>query len=276
MVWGKHKSCAEMWGIMYKHHEESLEIMKDYFQKQNVIALIFGGSVAKGNERLDSDLDGIAVVSDQIYEEKRAANCTAETIEGLCTYEGGYFDIKYVTKKFLQEAADKGSEPARNAFVKSRVLFSADPEIEEIVARIPVFQTKEREEKLLSFYSDFWLNYYYFLKSCPVDGYMKLHAVNEIIYSLYRMILQEHEILFACNRRLEGQVNEISEDTAQLVKLGKKLAETQKMEDTDAFVQKFWEITSYVPPEDVAEVLSTYVNDFEQWWRVPRPNINEW
>ncbi len=129
---------------------------------------------------------------------------------------------------------------------------------------------------MMSFYADFWLNYYYFMKSCPIDGYMRLHAINEVIYSLYRMILQENEILFACNRRLEEQVTAISSQTAEFTELGKKLAETQEMEDADAFVRKFQEISSYVAPEDVSKILSTYTKDFEQWWRVPRPNINEW
>ncbi|MCI8824520.1 MAG: nucleotidyltransferase domain-containing protein [Lachnospiraceae bacterium] len=261
---------------MYQHHKDSLENMKKYFMEKDVIALIFGGSVAKGNERPDSDLDAMVVVSDEIYKEKKETNSTAETISGFCTYEGGYFDIKYMTKGFLQEAAEKGSEPARNAFVKAQVLFSHDPEIEEIVAKIPVFQKSEKEEKMMSFYADFWLNYYYFMKSCPIDGYMKLHAINEIIYSLYRIILQENEILFACNRRLEEQVTEISHQTAELTELGKRLAQTQEMNDADAFVQKFQEISSYVPTKDISKILSTYTKDFEQWWRVSRPNINEW
>ncbi len=261
---------------MYQHHKDSLENMKKYFMEKDVIALIFGGSVAKGNERPDSDLDAMVVVSDEIYKEKKETNRTAETVSGFCTYEGGYFDIKYMTKDFLREAAEKGSEPARNAFVKAQVLFSHDPEIEEIVAKIPVFQKSEKEEKMMSFYADFWLNYYYFMKSCPIDGYMRLHAINEVIYSLYRMILQENEILFACNRRLEEQVTAISSQTAEFTELGKKLAETQEMEDADAFVRKFQEISSYVAPEDVSKILSTYTKDFEQWWRVPRPNINEW
>lgn len=41
---------------MYQHHKESLENLVRYFQGQEeVIALIFGGSVAKGNERLDQE-----------------------------------------------------------------------------------------------------------------------------------------------------------------------------------------------------------------------------
>lgn len=261
---------------MYKHHEESIENMKEYFRKQGAIALILGGSVAKGTARADSDLDGMVILSEEDYAKKEKSNTTTETVDGMCTYEGGYFDIKYMTKQYLKELAEKGSEPARNGFSKARILFCNDKEIEEILPRIAVFQKNEKPEKLLSFYSDFWLNYYYFLKCCPIDGYMKMRTIAEIIYSLYRMILQENEILFDCNRRLEEQVESISEKTAEWVKLARKLEVSQDMSDTDAFVEKFLEITTYVPPMDIAEVLTTYSKDFQEWWRAPRPNINEW
>ncbi len=261
---------------MYKHHSDSLQIMKEYFYKQDVTALIFGDSVAKGNARQDSDLDAIVIVPDGIYQEKLSTNTTAETISGMCTYEGGYFDIKYKTKQILKETAERGSEPARNAFLGSKVLFSHDPEIEEIVAKIPVFQKDLKEEKLLSFYSDFWLNYFYFLKSCPLDGYMKLHVMGEIIYSLYRIILQENEILFACNRRLEEQVQQISRQTAEFTVLGKKLAMSQNECDADIFVEKFKEISTYIPPENIAEILSSYTKYYEEWWNIKGPFINEW
>lgn len=262
---------------MYQHHIESLENLKNYFlKKEETIALIFGGSVAKGCERPDSDLDAMVVITEEAYALRVQDNMTTETISGYCTYEGGYFDVKYMTKDFLKDAAKKGSEPARNAFVKARVLFTKDPEIPRIVSEIPVFQTSEKEDKMLSFYADFWLNYYYFLKSCPVDGYMKLHAVNEVIYSIYRMVLQENEILFPCNRRLEEFVEKISDQTAKLVGLGRKAASSQNMTDVDAFVAFFQEILFWKAPTDIGNVLSRYTADFEQWWRVPRPNVNEW
>ncbi len=262
---------------MYRHHEESIERLKEYFaDREDVIAVIFGGSVAKGCERPDSDLYAMVVITEEAYARRTESGTTAETIDGYCTYEGGYFDVKYMTKKFLIDAAEKGSEPARNAFLKARVLFTRDEEIPGIVAQIPVFQQQEKEEKMFSFYADFWLNYYYFLKSCPVDGYMKLHAVNEVLYSIYRMVLQEHEILFPSNRRLEEFVGAISEETAKLTALGRQAAKTQQMPDIDAFVDHFKRIISYSLPEDIGKVLSRYTKDFEQWWREPRPNINEW
>ena len=65
-------------------------------------------------------------------------------------------------------------------------------------------------------------------------------------------------------------------EQAQLVSLGKKAAKSQEMEDVDAFVKYFLDTTSYEIPSDIGNVLSRYTADFEQWWRVPRPNVNEW
>lgn len=261
---------------MYKHHKQSIENMKKHFSKQGAIALILVGSIAKGTERADSDLDGIVILSEEDYAKKEKNNTTTETIDGLCTYEGGYFDIKYMTKQYLKDLAEKGSEPARNGFMKARILFCNDEEIEGILPLIPIFQKKEKKEKLLSFYSNFWLNYYYFLKSCPIDGYMKMHTIAEIIYSIYRIILQENEILFDCNRRLEQQAASVSEKAVELVKLGRKLEISQNIQDADRFVDKYIEITTYVPPKDIAVVLTRYAKDFQEWWREPRPNIKEW
>ncbi|MDE6620098.1 MAG: nucleotidyltransferase domain-containing protein, partial [Lachnospiraceae bacterium] len=68
---------------MYKHHEESLERLKEYFAgREEVTAVIFGGSVAKGCERPDSDLDAMIVVTDEAYRRRVESGATAETIHG--------------------------------------------------------------------------------------------------------------------------------------------------------------------------------------------------
>lgn len=261
---------------MYKHHEESIEKMKKYFEEMGAVALILGGSVTKGKARPDSDLDGMVILTDEDYVEREKRGATTEVVEGHCTYEGGYFDVKYMTKRYLAELACKGSEPARNGFTGARLLFTHDPDIERMIADIPIFQTKEKDEKMLSFYSDFWLNYYYFLKSCSIDGYMRMRTIAEIIYDLYRMVLQEQEILFDCNRLLESQVEAISADTARLVSYARVLEETQSEEDADRFVEFFLEMTAYEPPTDMSVIFTTYSKDFQEWWREYRPNMNEW
>ena len=93
---------------MYQHHEESLKILEDMFRgREEVIALVFGGSVAKGMERPDSDLDAMVIVTQEYFDQCMKENRTAECLSG-CTYEGGYFDIKYMTKDFQEQAALMG------------------------------------------------------------------------------------------------------------------------------------------------------------------------
>ena len=55
-----------------KHHEDSIKNMIAYFQENpEIIALFLTGSVATGTERPNSDLDGVAVVSQEYYEQKK-------------------------------------------------------------------------------------------------------------------------------------------------------------------------------------------------------------
>ena len=262
---------------MYPHHEKSLKNMIEYFSgRDEIIALVFGGSVAKGCERPDSDLDAMVIVTDAYYAEREKANSVTETISGYCTYEGGYFDIKYMTKSFIEAAADHASEPTRNSFIGSRVLFTKDPEIPDIIARIPVFQKQERADKELSFMSNLWLNYFYFWKACKPEGYMRAHAANQIVYSIYRMILQENEILFPCHRRLEEFVGKAPNKPEHIVELCQALCREQTDEACDAAFSAFAHWTSFDLRTDPSIILSRFSLDYEQWWNVPRPHVDEY
>ena len=262
---------------MYPHHEESLKKMVDYFSgRDEILALVFGGSVAKGCERPDSDLDAMVIVTDEYYAQREKENRVTETISGYCTYEGGYFDVKYMTKAFIEAAADHASEPTRNSFIGSRVLFTRDPDIPGIIARIPVFQKQERADKELSFFSNLWLNYYYFWKSCKPEGYMRAHAANQIVYSVYRMILQENEILFPCNRRLEEFVEKTPRKPKDIVPLCQAFCREQSDALCDAVFNAFTAWTSFDTNVDSSIILSRYSLDYEQWWNVPRPHVDEY
>ena len=57
---------------MYKHHEDSIVKMTEYYRENpEIIALFLIGSVATNTERPDSDLDGVAVVSPEYFVEKQ-------------------------------------------------------------------------------------------------------------------------------------------------------------------------------------------------------------
>ena len=75
---------------MYPHHAQSIQNLKEYFMSmQGMIAIVLDGSIVKGNERPDSDIDALIVVTEETYGSLAAQNRLAEVITGHCTYEGG-------------------------------------------------------------------------------------------------------------------------------------------------------------------------------------------
>lgn len=264
---------------MYKHHEESIERLKEYFLKnEKPVAIILDGSIVKGNARPDSDVDAVVVVSERRYAELKAQNRLAEVINGYCTYEGGYFDIKYKTKELLLKAAEGASEPTRNAYVKAQVIYTQDDDIQKIVDKISAYPEKDIADKLRCFCADLELNYGYFLNCVKEDNaYMRARLSLEIVYSVYRLILIENRALFPCNRRLRETVLSCKKRPENIAELGDKLLKDITKENADNFVNAFMEQTSLPVITDISECCSSYVEFYEDWWlKQNSPFPDEW
>lgn len=264
---------------MYPHHIQSAQKLRKYFEGQEgVIAIVLDGSTVKGNARPDSDIDAIIVVTEEKYAELAAQNRLAEVIPGHCTYEGGYFDIKYKTKAILRRAAEHASEPTRNAYVKAQVLCTTDAEIPALIAAIERYPEHSVADKIRCFCANLQLNRGYFLNIVPEDNsYMRAHLAQEIVYSVYRLILIENRALFPCNRRLEETVRACKKRPDDILELGKAFLQEITVERCEAFVQAFWKQSDLPLNDDVSESCSQYVKYYEDWWLEQNPPFpNEW
>jgi len=251
---------------MYKHHQESIENMiAHYSQNPEVIALFLVGSVATGTERSDSDLDGVAVVSQEYFEAKKKTCDEHESVWGKCTYEGGYFDIHFMTQEYLEELAENGSEPMRNMFTNVRVLYCNKPGLPELVAKIPIFQKKEAELKQLRFYCTFKQFYLYYWKMCKPEGFMKDHIANGMVYNLYRLILIENEILFPSCRKLEAFIISAKNKPDGIVEKCRKFMDSLKDEDALALIESYesWTSYNYPDPKNFQFIANNYFNPWE-------------
>ena len=264
---------------MYQHHIESAQKLKEYFEGQEgVIAVVLDGSTVKGNARPDSDIDAIVVVTEERYRELAACNRLAEVIPGHCTYEGGYFDVKYKTKAILQRAAEHASEPTRNAYVKAQVLCTTDAEIPALVAAIGRYPEHTVADKIACFCANLQLNRGYFLNIVPADNaYMRAHLAQQIVYSVYRLILLENRTLFPCNRRLEETVRACRKRPEHILELGRKFLAEISEETCEAFVGAFWEQSALPLFDDVSKSCACYVKYYEDWWLAEHPPVpDEW
>ena len=266
---------------MYPQHEKAIQNLIEKFKNDlEVLAVILGGSIAKGLERPDSDVDAIVVVTPERYERQRDERRITECVFEGCDYPGGYFDLKYYTKEYLEAAADHGSEPTRYAYMHARCLFTRDPKIEDIVARLGVFQKQEREEKMKSFYAAVRLYSGYFWQSGCKTGntYLKVRSASATVLYGLRMILQEAEVLFPCQKNLMQAVRDLPEEKkpAQIVELAEEFLNTMDSKVEEKFVKTIRDFIKYRPDGDYYSVVSRFIEDQEEWWHRERPYIEEW
>ncbi|MCL1883143.1 MAG: nucleotidyltransferase domain-containing protein [Defluviitaleaceae bacterium] len=257
---------------MLKHHKESLLEMRGYYQNDDdVIALILGGSVAKGEERPDSDLDGMVIITDQAYEKRKAEGNLTDYITDKCTYQGGYFDIKYFNKGYLEAAAERGSDPTRNSFIKAKVIFSSDSDIEKIIGRIPIYPKEKKQERIKLFYSILhYANGYFYSNAVKNnDHYMLDKCRFEIVYAGLRMLYAYNEVFFPCHMRLIEYTNRLPQKPNRIVELARAVNEKKDVESKNAFVDAVLGFTNW------GVNANSYVERMEQTWQYSDDNVYE-
>jgi len=259
-----------------KHHEESLKILKEYYQdNDDVLALILGGSVAKGEARPDSDLDGMVIITDQAYAKRKAEGQLVENISGKCTYHEGYFDIKYFNKGYLEAAAERGSDPTRNSFVKSKVIFSLDSDIEKIIERIQTYPINEKHERILLFHSilRYASGYFYWSGVRNNDQYMLDKCCFEIVYAGLRMLYVHNEVFFPSHLRLIEYANRLPHKPDDIINMAKAVNEKKDADSIEVFANTILNFTDWgVEPESYVPV---YVDRMEQTWQFSNDNVYE-
>jgi hypothetical protein len=249
---------------MYKHHEESIENMiKHYRENAEIKALFLIGSVACGTAREDSDIDAVAVVSQDYFEKKKNNEGLEEVYHGKCTYEGGYFNIHYMTRDNLLKLSENGSEPMRNMFSNARALFCDEPDLPALAANIPVFQKAEAASKQFRFYCSFRMFYNYYWVCCKPEGFMRMRVVNGIIYALYRLILLENEILFPSVRKLEEYVKSAPNKPEGIIEKCSKLMQSLSDDDCLKIINAYEAWTSYNYPKDHNVIMNNFFDPYE-------------
>lgn len=182
---------------MWKNHKKAIEILRDKFKGNDAFtAMIISGSIARGRAKESSDVDIVLVASEAEYE-RRAQKKQLHYLTRDVEHKGGVVDGKVVDKSFLREAADRGSEPTRAAFIDSYCLYSHDDEIQDLIRRIPVYQESEREEKMKSFWAQLHsANWYYKQAGKRDDPYLRMFSVNKMVLFAGRLILAHNRILY--------------------------------------------------------------------------------
>ena len=232
---------------MRAHHERAIRKLVDHFSKdETCLAVILGGSIAKGLEREDSDVDVMLVVTDDLYREKWERNELFYATAEFCDYPGGYIDGKIVNLDYVRAAAERGNEVTRAAFKGAFVVHSKIEGLEELVQGIPQYQAHEKGEKIQRFYAQFECAYWYLGESFRRDDrYLLSRSVSDLILYGGRLILAHNETLYPYHKFLMTELQRAPDKPANLMELVDALLDEPTAENAKAFYDavkgfKFW------------------------------------
>jgi hypothetical protein len=228
-----------MIGPMRPHHEESIRNTVDYFrQLPEVEALLLGGSIAHGLAGPASDVDVMILVSDEHHAERRRTGRLTFFNRELCTYPEGFVDGKYVRMAFLEQVAERGSEPARFAFQDARVLFSQVDGLERVLADIVRYPSGDKVDRMRRFHAqlDAWL--WYSNEALRLDNRHLLSvSLGRLVLFGGRLILAHNEVLYPYHKWFLEVLKGVEERPPDLLDRIRELHEEPSPETVAAFYE---------------------------------------
>jgi hypothetical protein len=260
---------------MKPQHERAVRLLAEHFAVDDTcLGVIIGGSVAKGLEREDSDVDAMIVVTDEVYRDHWDRNQMFYFTAEFCDYPGGYIDGKYVDMHYLTSAAERGNEITRAAFSGAFVAHSKIDGLEEIVRRIPVYQPDEKREKIQAFYAQFEAAAWYLSEAVHSgDRYLLAHSAAEMVLYGGRLILAHNEVLYPYHKHLMVELRRAIDKPDGIVELIDALMEQPGAETARAFYDA---IKAFRNWNEAFEMWQTrYMKDTELAWLDGRAYVGD-
>lgn len=255
------------------HHQRTIEKLVEKFRDDpRFLGLIISGSVAKGTAEENADVDFILIATDKEYEHRRQNDDLIYCTSDMCEYEDGYVDGKIVSLQFLKDVAERGSEPARYAFMGSFIAYSHLPELEGILKMVPVYQEQEQKEKIQSFYAQVVIqNWYIGEAEKKDDKYLMMRAVSDLILYGGRLILAHNKMLFPYHKHFMYELERAKKKPVDLMRLIEELLQNPNKQKADQFMGLVLSYTDWdEPPEGAA---GRFMRDVEWSWREERVPI---
>ncbi len=237
---------------MREHHRRTIEhLVRNHGSRPENLALIVGGSVAKGLELESSDVDVMLIVTEDEYRRRREREQLQFLERESCDYDGGYVDFKTYNLAFLRDVAARGSETARWAFDRAILAWTRDAQVDALLRGIPVYPIAEKRERIGAFYSQLFISRWYLQEAEKrSDPYLLRWASDNLVLFSGRLILAHNEMLFPYHKWFMHELR-------------------RAVKKPDSFLPCA-EAVLKCPCLSCGEALYTSVNTFENWGFTPR------
>ncbi|MEQ8674061.1 MAG: hypothetical protein RLP44_24530 [Aggregatilineales bacterium] len=253
--------------MLMPHHQQTVDRLTAHFKADPAfLALIIGGSTVKGLARQDSDVDFVLIATPEGYARRVQENDFGIVSFEFTDYEGGYVDGKVIDMAFLRDVDQRGSEPARSAFDKAIVAFSRDPEIIDLVTRIPVYPEDSHSTKIKRFYAQVQAHQWFVGEAEKRgDTYLMMHAASQLVLFGGRMILAHNRMLYPFHKWFMTMLRRAPDKPDNFMTLIDELLTQPNKADADAFCECLFNFAEWDIPKEGWGVR--FMQDSEWTWR---------
>jgi hypothetical protein len=197
-----------------RHHEQAVAAFTEsQLTSPDVLGVVVVGSVARGDERPDSDVDVYLVVTDQAYEAAVVSGRVAYVTRSGVQYEGGYLDVKLASPGYLRAAVDHGDDPTRASFDRGRVTLDRLGDLEQLVRQMADLPAAAWTRRVRTYRAQLALYGGYFLVQAADrgDGFLLQHSAVHCALAAGRCALAHHRQLFRGQKYLAADLRRLTE-----------------------------------------------------------------
>jgi hypothetical protein len=262
--------------LLYPHHQRAVDRLIDRFQADsNFLALLIGGSLVKGYGSEDSDVDFVLIATDEEYARRLPERALTYYTTDLCDYPGGYVDGKIVNVAFLEEVADRGSEPARSAFENVIVSCSQVPQLTDLLNRITAYPEATHTAKVQSFHAHLLAQQWFVGEAEKrANKYLMMHAVSELVLFGGRMLLAHNRMLYPYHKWFLRRLQDAPQKPDGVLMLIDQLLNEPSKGNADRFCETILNFTAWpAPPESWP---ARFLEDTEWAWRRGAAAVGDW
>ena len=204
----------------------------------------------------------------------RALDITYYNAE-VAYYPGGYAEGRVISRGFLAEAAERGSEPTRAAFAGAIVAYSRIPDLAELLARIVVYPEHEHAEKVAAFYSQLVvLNWFLQEGDKRDDRYLRAWAGAEMVLYGARLVLAHNRVLYPYQKWLMHEVAHAPDKPTGFMRRADRLLAAPSTDTAQRFLDCVGSFRDWGVPAE--EVIPRFALTNEWGWRDGRPPLPDW
>jgi hypothetical protein len=245
---------------MTENHQKAIdELVELHKNNPDTIALILCGSVARGDARIDSDIDLYLVVKDEKFD---LVNETKSFFYGSWEpdkFSGIEIDGKIIGIQFLRDAVRRASDPTRVSFQAAYTLFSYSKEVDELIKKIYIYPEWEHDKRIKTFYA-YVKHYRYVGEDAFRQGndFLSMHCVMELIFFSGRLVLAHNKVLFPCRKAFFKAIGTCKDMPDHFIEMSRDLLKNQNLETMINYYEKiidFFKEYDYPDMERIGLIL---------------------